>query len=354
VYVNDGASGIWRYDGTTGEGGRLEKDGKLFWATDLAVGYDGLLLVRRGLGRPPGQDYSGPFARFTRDLDPAPYPATGTHVLSRYIYSRYGIGYAERGIGVGPDGSAYVSFMYRWVAYAVGGFGPDGRPLKGNYLKGTFPGKGDYPEGWDSAIVGPLPQANGGIRVDLAGNLYIGMLTWPKGMPPPHGIAADRAWNDTIGAVVKFDPRKGGGMIGRDDTQRADALTGALHVYPGLAPFSRSGLGGNTCCVCRTPRFDLDRYGRLALPNAVTNSVWVYDNAGNLITEIGRYGNFDSQYVPADSQDGKPLVPVPAIPLTWPTGAGFGQDRLYVNDTYSRRVVRADLTFAVEATCPVK
>jgi len=354
VYINDGTSGIWRYNGRTGKGQRLKKNGKLFWATDLAVGYDGLLYVRTGLGRPPGQDYSGPFARYTRDLDPAPYEESGTHVLSPYIYSRYGIGYAERGIGVAPDGKAYVSFMYRWVAYAIGGFGPGGRPLKGNYLKEKFPGKGKYPRGWDAAIIGPLPQANGGIRVDLAGSIYVGMLYWPKGAPLPHGYKMDRSWRDTVGSVVKFDPREGGAMVGKDDAQRAEEVSGALNAYPGLAPFSKAGLGGNTCCVCRTPRFDLDRYGRLALPNAVTNSVWVYDNAGNRIAEIGRYGNFDSQYVPPGSPDGKPLVAVPQIPLAWPTGAGFGPRSIYINDTYSRRVVRADLTWQAEATCALE
>lgn len=132
------------------------------------------------------------------------------------------------------------------------------------------------------------------------------MLYWPKGASPPHGFQMDRCWRDTVGAVVKFDPRKGGAMVGKDDSQRAEALTGALAVYPGLAPFSKAGIGGDTCCVCRAPRFDLDRYGRLALPNAVANSVWVYDNAGNLIIELGRYGNFDSQLVPPDAPDGRP------------------------------------------------
>jgi len=164
----------------------------------------------------------------------------------------------------------------------------------------------------------------------------------------------DRAWTDSVGSVVKFDPREGGAMVGKDDQQRAEEVAGALAAYPGLAPFSKAGLGGNTCCVCRTPRFDLDRYGRLALPNAVTNSVWVYDNAGNLIAEIGRYGNFDSQFVPPGSVDKIPLVAVPEIPLAWPSGTGFGTSSLYINDTYSRRVVRADLTWDVEQTCPVR
>ncbi len=98
--------------------------------------YDGLIYARTGRGAADGCDYSGPLARFTRDLAPAPY-ASGTHVLSPYIYSRYGIGFAERGIGVGPDGKCYLGFMYKWVAYAIAGFGPDGKPLPGKQLKGV-------------------------------------------------------------------------------------------------------------------------------------------------------------------------------------------------------------------------
>jgi len=357
IYISNGTTRVWRYSGKTGEGGILKKDGKDFLANDLAVGYDGNLYVRvSGKWDGSAADYSGPFWRLDRELDPVPFSGTGTHVLTPYIYSRYGIGFAERGVGVGPKGESYVSFMYRWVAYAVAGFGPDGKPLAGKHLQGQFPGKGKYPKGLTSAIIGPLPQANAGIRVDLAGNVYVGLLYWPPDAPLPAGFKVDRVWTDTVGAVVKFDPKQGGAMSGDDGAQRAKAITGALNVYPGLAPFSKAGLGGNTCCVCRGPRFDLDRYGRLALPNAVTCSVLLYDNAGNLIAQIGRYGNFDSRYVnphSAEGKKGKPTVTVPDIPLAWPTGAGLSEDHLYVNDTYARRVVRVDRTFAVEETCEV-
>ncbi len=138
----------------------------------------------------------------------------------------------------------------------------------------------------------------------------------------------------------------------------ATNLEGALHAYVGLAPFSNplEGFGGNTCCVCRVPRFDLDRYGRLALPNAITNSVLLYDNAGNLILEFGKYGNFDSQYINPSQADpkGKPIVARPEIPLAWPTGAGFSEEHIYVNDTYSRRVVRGDLTWDAEQICEIR
>jgi hypothetical protein len=95
----------------------------------------------------------------------------------------------------------------------------------------------------------------------------------------------------------------------------------------------------------------------LALPNAVTCSVWLLDNAGNRIAEIGKYGNFDSRYVNANRKEGaagKPTVATPEIPLAWPTGAGFTEEHLYINDTYSRRVVRVDRTWKAEAASEVK
>ena len=46
VYVSNGTTRIWRYDGATGRGGILRKGGRDFLANDLAVGYDGLLYVR--------------------------------------------------------------------------------------------------------------------------------------------------------------------------------------------------------------------------------------------------------------------------------------------------------------------
>jgi len=187
IYVSNGTTRVWRYDGKTAAGGVLKKDDREFLANELAVGYDGNLYVRvSGKWDGSDADYSGPFCRLDRELNPAPFDGTGTHVLSPYIYSRYGIGFAERGIGVGPKGESYVSFMYRWVAYAIAGFGPDGKPLKGKYLQGQFPGKGKYPKGLTGAIIGPIPQANAGIRVDLSGNVYVGLLYWPPDAPLAH------------------------------------------------------------------------------------------------------------------------------------------------------------------------
>jgi hypothetical protein len=208
-------------------------------------------------------------------------------------------------------------------------------------------------------VVGPVPQGNANIRVDLKGNIYIGLLLRPKGFIPPKGFEKDQGYRVAVGSVVKFGP-EGGAMPGNDGAVSADKMDGSLQTYMGLAPFSSAAeaFGSNSCCVCRVPRFDLDRFGRLALPNCMTNSVLLYDNAGNLILEFGKYGNFDSQFVNPFQTDEKnkrtATVSVPEIPLAWPTGAGFGRDHIYVNDTYNRRAVRADLTWKAEETVAVK
>ncbi|MHC4716886.1 MAG: hypothetical protein ACYS5V_07950 [Planctomycetota bacterium] len=357
IYVSDGGNGMWRYDGKTGRGARLTKDGRPFLVNDLSVGYDGLLYMRvSGTWDGSSARYSGPLWRLDRNLEPAPYAESGTHVLSRYIYSRYGVGYAERGIGVGPAGQVYLSFMYRWAKYLVGGFGPDGRPIKGRYMAGQVQ-EGNFKAGQNpalnTAVIGPVPDANGGLRVDLAGNIYVGMRLRPRGLSVPDPFAKDKGYKHATGCVFKFPPA-GGRVLpaGSKDKPAAGAMAmsrgemveGAVAVYPELGPFSHSGFGGNTCCVCRVPRFDLDPYGRLAIPNAMDNSVRIVDNAGNLICRFGRYGNFDSGRT----------VPVPDIPLAWPTGAGFTGDHIYVLDTHHRRVVRLTRTHEARTLTPIK
>jgi hypothetical protein len=359
VYLSNGDAAFARYNGLTGEGGLLKKDGKPFAATDLAVGYDGLLYFQTGGG------FSGPLERFTRDLAPAPYPS-GTHVLSKYIYGRYGVGNCEKGIGAGPDGKVYVAWMFGgWVKYAVSAWGADGKPINGNYteiFKGS-PSKSDpaqlsgghhssgVPAELLRAVIGPIPQANGGVRVDLQGNIYVGMTVdaaHASGFP---GFEKDDAFKHCTGSIVKFGP-SGGRVEGSESMMTGGQCEGALCIYHGLAPLSRPALG-TTCCVCRVPRFGVDRYGRLAVPNATGNFVLLLDNAGNAILEAGSYGNFDSMYSNPHTQGQPPTATTPEVPLAWPNCAQLTDRSLYVLDVYNRRVVRADLTWQAEATVRV-
>ena len=373
VYTNNAHKCLYRYDGKTGQGGLLRKNGKPFYGVDMSVSPEGLLYIRTG------ESFAGPLERYTRELDPAPFAATNSHLLYD-IYSRMGIGYCDKGVGAGPKGECYVSYMYGWNKYFVAGFGGDGKAIKGKYLDGKFKRPdpksvvGKWPEDrWVmSAVVGPIPASSGGVAVDLAGNIYVGMLLVPKGFfdAAPAGFEKDPAYGNWTGSIVKFPPSGGTvlGAVKEDDQTDAEgertacekglSVVGAIRIYPGLAPFSGGGYGGNTsCCVCRVPRFQVDRYGRIIYTNVVTCSATVVDNAGNKILEFGSYGNFDSQYVNPSSEAGKagkPSVAVPELPLAWPTGAGFSDKHVYVLDTYNKRVLRADKTWAAEEVCEVK
>jgi DNA-binding beta-propeller fold protein YncE len=365
VYSSDGVNRMWRYNGLTGDGRLLKnKKNTTYFMTDVSVGYDGLLYARTGEG------YSGGLERLTRELEPAPFKESGTHILSPYIYSRYGIGFSEHGIGVGPRGETYVSSMYDWCKYFVGGFGGDGKPLHGNYLKGKIKEaiyKSGLPRELDSAIVGPLPVSNGGIRVDLKGDLYVGMRLRPIDYQLPAGFEKDQAFATWTGCIIKFGPE--GGTItksGTGDDEDVDGVpkvplnhkgvvAGAKKIYSGVGAFSGGGYGGNTsACVCRVPRFDLDRFGRIAFPNVVSNTITILDNAGNELKSFGTYGNFDSQYFPPDAKGKKPIVATSPIPLAWAMAVGFSKDYLYICDTGNRRVVRVNLVWKVEQECDVK
>jgi NHL repeat-containing protein len=356
VYVSDGKSLIWHYDGDTGKGEMMAKNGAPFRAVDLSVGYDGNLCVRTG------DSFSGPLERLDRNLKPIPY-ATGTHVLSPYISGRFGTGFCEKGIGCGPDGSVYSMSMYGWQRYLVLGFGRDGKPKNGPYLANKIPEayyKKGTPRTQKSAVLGPVPAANGGLRVDLKGNFYVGLHVLPKDVPPPKAFAKDKLYTKLTGSVVKFTA-KGGAVHGLPDYEKAGPdlgvletskgkIDGAVTIYPGISPISGTMKG----CVCRVSRFDLDRYGRLGLPSAMSSSITIVDNSGNKILTFGRYGNYDSQYIPPDSEPQKPVVAVPAIPMSWPTGVGFSEKAVYVCDTGNRRVVRADITYDTKVIIDVK
>ncbi|MHC4915317.1 MAG: hypothetical protein ACYTGB_07475 [Planctomycetota bacterium] len=376
VYTSNGTNLLYRYDGKTGRGGLLKVKGKPLHGVDVAVGYDGLLYVRTG------RSYSGPLERWTRDLEPAPFKETGTHVLSKHIYSRFGVGNCEKGLGVGPKGESYINFMYGWNLYFIAGFGGNGKPIKGKYLEkqvGNYADKkrdpkkpGPYPPDLDTAVIGPVPASSGGVRVDLAGNIYLGIRPKPEGFTPPPGFEKDPAYANWTGSIVKFGPA-GGTVLGlkgaeskMPDAPKITLVHGrgkytaenALAAYGGVGPISGNGWGGGgSCCVCRVPRFGVDRYGRLTWANALTNTITMVDNAGNLVVEFGKYGNFDSQYVNSNLKEGqekKPTVAVPEFPFAWATGAGATDGHIYANDTYNRRALRADKTWAAEETIPVK
>jgi hypothetical protein len=374
VYVNDGWANNLRYNGITGAyAGESDAQGrpKPIIGSELCVRADGL--IYRG-----SANYSGKFTRLSRDLTPLPLK-DGTTEFG-YYYGRMGGGYfGNHGCCVTPEGRLLILSMFNWCQYAVVDVGPDGKGVEHDRLKDApWSDKENYEKaGIQSALIGWLPPQCGGIKAGPRGQLYVGLRILPRGYQVPAPLAKLNGHNQMVGSVIQFKPT--GGAVHPDDGQKGkwkngplelpipekftDGLPmgelttqhgvrlkqtfveGAVRAYPGLAPFS--GFQSSAGCVCQTPRFDVDGFGRLYIPNALTCSVMIVDDSGNEITHFGGYGNHDSKG-PESS------VPAPAIPLAYPVAVQVSFKHLYIADSANRRVIRADRTWQAEDTCPVK
>jgi hypothetical protein len=315
---------VWRYDGETGEGGPLT-----IQAVDLAIGPGGMIYAW-GTG-----SYAGPVVRYSRDLEPAPLPATGKHTYGS-LYGRAGRGCSVCGMDVDARGRVFATWGTNECH--VRAYDADGQLLPSE--RKVAPKNGDHGEEIPAVITG-VSGYGGSIRVDGAGNLYLVQQGLPKGTPAPSGYERDPAWQHATGTVLQFGPEGGEPSKGEDAVV---GFRGVRKVYPGVGPISRWRCVG--ACACTKPRFDVDPYGRLFLPNAITFSVSVRDNAGNEIVRFGRYGNFDCQ-------GPESIEPEPPIPLGWPVAVGASDRYIYVGDCLNHRVVRVDKTFALETTCTI-
>jgi sugar lactone lactonase YvrE len=411
VYIHDGWGWSIRYNGLTGEyAGKPGKDGQpaMISASELCVRRDGVIYLS---GEDyEGGGFDGPWRRLNRDLSPAPL-ADGRHAFSYRNGKWGGGYFGNQGACVTPDGHLYFNSMFRFRSGGIFELNPDGNPGRGSRLKEYLTKastKGtDYSRLQECALIGWLPDESGGVEVDQQGNIYAGICALPLDYkfsgdldtmrnnpfeiigevnkipavvraPNPGGRVTNPYGG--IGSVVKFKP-SGGGPVPKlkagskygipksgtpavvpekledgipmiaDDNKFGLSdrvfpppgevhMEGALKVYPLLGPFSRA-------CGCLTPRFDVDDYGRLYIPNGLTCSVRVVDNEGNEILTFGGYGNFDSQGPGSN-------VPKPEIPLAYPVAAKVSFKHIYVADQANRRVVRVDPAWKVEDICEVK
>jgi DNA-binding beta-propeller fold protein YncE len=330
IVVSNGWSGLTRLDGLTGKKKPFPLRGM-----ELCFGPDRNIYVYGQKG------WHELVTRFDRSFKPAPFTATGKNTTTmdsrgKDVYGRFGHGWCNKGLHVSPRGRIYVYNMYGWAKYFVNVWDASGKAEKHDRV--------------GAGIVGPIDAQGGGLRVDAAGNIYVGL----HGAPAGSTAASDR--RRTKGAIVKFPPG-GGGYVkaakGGNNAAKGIAWTGShvgnfvekgMRAYPILAPQVSRG------CVCKEARFDLDGWGRLYIPNGLDYYVTMVDNAGNRIARFGYYAN-------GDSRGGESAVPDPKIPLGWPISVSAAQvdkKRIYVADTLNRRVIRVELEFAAEETCAVK
>lgn len=228
-------------------------------------------------------------------------------------------------------------------------FGPDGKVKKEKLI--------------DSEI-----RSLNSVRIDAAGNIYIALGLRPgKELLPPRlrGILpGDPKLPDTVGkinyypllygSIAKFGPA--GGVIKKN----ADGVecnyafgtpvkvAGAEWITPGISPTpSWRTPGTPDICLCESPRFDVDGFGRSFYPDACLFRIGVLDTAGHEISTFGSYGN-------QDSAGPGSLVPRPDVPLHWPYAVAVGDEAIYVGDRLNCRVLRLAIRYDAESTQAIK
>jgi len=327
VYVTDTRGKVWRFDGGSGEGGPANIE-----ASHLAVGPDGKVVRVTG--------WNSRLGSYSRSLEPLPVTTDGMHEFG-FFYGRAGRGCSLGGLTV--DGRGRVLALAEGDGMFVRAYRPDGAPVPAAHTHRAP--KEDQPV---PAIVAGLDIHASCVRVDRFGNIYIGWLGLPEDHEPPQGFETDEAYRRATGSVLRFGPDGGRRLKLRPGQDPPDetvmGFEGVERVYPGLAPFSQWRCDGS--CVCTKPRFDVDGFGRLFIPNAITFSVTVMDNVANPLTSFGQYGNIDSQG-PGSRES------VPPIPLGWPTNVGVAGDHIYITDVLNHRIVRVDLEFESQVELPV-
>lgn len=349
-------------------------------ASELAIDKQGNLYALSGYG-------TNALLRYTPDGKPLPFSALGSNKIE--VVYRAGLPHVGlRGLCIAQDGDIYVISDHNQNPTQVVIFSPDGK-VKSEHVIQDIPG-----------------DAGCSIAVDRAKNIYIGInvkdlkqlypgeligrvpeLAWYYRRTPRaswylrskmHGLPESPPWNRPyinfylhhLGSVFKFPPTGGRFWLGPkgkpedaakpegtpDDAVeyrsgylgRAVWLKGNLWKYVGfaLAP-NRDESWGDPACSCWTGRFAMDEHQRLFVPDVFRFSVGVLDANGNEIMRFGEYGNVDS------AGPGSAILE-PAIPLGWACYVTVGADKAYVSDRLNRRIAVVKLTYAAEATCPVR
>jgi DNA-binding beta-propeller fold protein YncE/HEAT repeat protein len=336
VYGNWMFEGLWRMNGRTGdiEGFRTLMAPKANGITEIVASPQGVI----------GIHVLGEMGRLDPFLRPLPFSMTGSYIVPTVredaIRSFYG-----RDVCIAPDGGIY------WI-HERGGYG---QPMRLSALN---------PDGTvrkDSLIVFETGSP-AGVRVDRRGNIYVMDHLKPLDKTVPDALVGrvklDR--NDRFvhnyGSLLKFDPDGGSVRLAGKGTPQARSLKpgqrqfttaegrgdfiaeGVLWSYFGVSNIRparpRDG------CQCWTPRFDLDAYDRVFVPDQLRCRILVLDSNGNEIMTFGRYGNPDEQG--------------PGIPLADPRTVMVSDNAAYVGDMTNQRVVRVALGYQKTAGCSVR
>ncbi|MBL8028013.1 MAG: hypothetical protein JNL74_16450 [Fibrobacteres bacterium] len=334
VYVNDASANLGKItDWTNPALVRCSTSAKKpLSVIDVAVSHDGQLYVMdKG-------DLGGPIRRYTMDKYHAPlnWSNTDSNIIVGAT-SRWGAHAGFGGMAIAPNKK--LATLANMTGGGYCGIVADSGRAPAKNVNGYY-----IPSDVEDTLVYKLSTMTiGSPKFDMDGNFYIGASTRSKDHVRTQGFENDNAYRNSVGSIFKFAAGTRAGIIQtRGGCCSLDTLPelnsrGYEKIYlTGLAPFS-----SYEYCNCRTPRFDVDNYKRLIVPNAITQKVAVVDNNGNEIVNFGEYGNYDSQ------GEGS-LVPTPAIPLCWPTGAVASDNFIYITDFGNNRLVRVEMKYELE------
>jgi len=336
VYGNWPFEGWWRMNGRTGEVETFDHR--------MAPKANGVAEITAGRHGTVVTHVLGEMGRLDHQLKPLPFSATGTYIVSGLrddcIRSFYG-----RDVTVAPNGDLY------WI-HERGGYA---QPMRCSALNADGTLKKD------SLIVFETgsPAA---VRVDRKGCIYVIDHLKPLGQLVPDALAdfttirRSAPYVHNYGSLLKFRPS--GGRV-RLVSKGAPKL---LALKPGQTQFTAAeGRGhfvadgvlwshfGVSCirparprdgCQCWTPRFDLDEFARVFVPDELRSRVVVLDTNGNPILSFGRYGNPDD--------------PGPDVPLADPRTVMVSHEAAYIGDMNNLRVARAAFSYRKTASCSVR
>ncbi|MHC4914828.1 MAG: SMP-30/gluconolactonase/LRE family protein [Planctomycetota bacterium] len=318
IYVNSSTrsgAGVRRYEGPTGKFlGRTALKTRMnrgHWG-EAVPGWDGKSL----LYCPPLEKYY----LFGADGSPLKWPGLekneGGDIPQGFTHPR---GHAPL-----PDGGWYIAHHFKHRTYKTGAVthvGADGKIARKEFIR--------------------LGCPIGGVQSDLAGNVYVAAHIKPSGETYPKWFEGkvpkgQSNWYRTMyGCILKV--KKEGGQV----NSTTDAPV--VWAYHGVSPMPSRATAK---CSCQVPRFDVDLYGRVWVPDCFRFSVAVLDNDANALARFGAYGNCDSMGPKAP--EGK--LAEPAIPLAWIHSVRVSDGFAYLADVMNHRIVAVKLGAAAERT----
>jgi DNA-binding beta-propeller fold protein YncE len=310
-----------------------------------SVGLDGNLYL---------MSYPNNLRRYGPKLEAIPFTGHGTAKGAAISPGKGSTRLRPRGVHADPAGNVYALWEFREPRAGTWG--------QSNSLTLHAPDGSVKKERLISSDVRMLNS----VRVDYRGNIYLAMGVRPEGRKLPDTFVGQDLgpdWNSRgtntdgmnwyplmYGCIVKFGPEGGEVKQGNGGTPvdfsyaLKTNIKGAKWIRYGASPVASWRQKYPDTCLCESPRFDVDEFGRSFFPDVGRFQVGVLDTAGNELCRFGGYGN-------SDSAGPGSRVPLPDIPLCWADNVAAGNGHVYIGDRLNRRVVAVRLEYADEKTC---